>query len=52
LPYANIGADPIYEHFVDAVTESLTTDLSRIRGDYVGARNTAFAYTACPTKPL
>ena len=32
LPFANIGGDPEQEHFVDGVTESLTTDLSRIRG--------------------
>jgi TolB-like protein/class 3 adenylate cyclase len=44
LPFANIGGDPDQEHFVDGVTESLTTDLSRIRGAYVIARNTAFAY--------
>jgi adenylate cyclase len=28
LPFANIGSDPEQEHFVDGVTESLTTDLS------------------------
>src|SRR5208337_1522293 len=44
LPFANIGADPEQEHFVDGVTESLTTDLSRIRGSFVIARNTAFTY--------
>jgi adenylate cyclase len=32
LPFANIGGDPSHEHFVDGVTESLTTDLSRIPG--------------------
>ena len=31
LPFANLGGDPEQEHFVDGVTESLTTDLSRIR---------------------
>ena len=35
LPFANIGGDPEQEHFVDGITESLTTDLSRIRGAYV-----------------
>ena len=44
LPFANIGGDSEEEHFVDGVTESLTTDLSRIRGAIVIARNTAFAY--------
>jgi TolB-like protein/class 3 adenylate cyclase len=44
LPFTNIGGDPEQEHFVDGVTESLTTDLSRIRGAYVVSRNTAFTY--------
>ena len=44
LPFANIGGDPEQEHFVDGVMESLTTDLSRIRGAFVIARNTAFTY--------
>jgi TolB-like protein len=44
LPFANIGGDPEQEYFVDGVTESLTTDLSRIRGAFVIARNTAFTF--------
>ena len=44
LPFANIGGDPEQEHFVDGVTESLTTDLSRLRGSFVIGRNTAFAF--------
>jgi TolB-like protein len=44
LPFANIGGDPEQEHFVDGVTESLTTDLSRIRNAIVIGRNTAFTY--------
>jgi class 3 adenylate cyclase len=46
LPFANIGGDPEQEYFVDGVTESLTTDLSRISGVFVIARNTAFAFNA------
>jgi adenylate cyclase len=37
LPFANIGGGAEQEPFVDGVTESLTTDLSRIRGAYVVA---------------
>ena len=48
FPFANIGGDPEQEHFVDGVTESLTTDLSRIRRAVVIARNTAFTYKAKP----
>ena len=44
LPFANISGDPNQDYFVDGVTESLTTDLSRIRSSIVIARNTAFAY--------
>ena len=44
LPFANIGGDPQQEYFVDGVTESLTTDLSRMSGMLVIGRNTAFTY--------
>ena len=44
LPFANMGGDPEQEYFADGVTESLTTDLSRVRGSFVIARNTAFTY--------
>jgi TolB-like protein/tetratricopeptide (TPR) repeat protein len=48
LPFANIGGDPEQEYFVDGVTESLTTDLSRISGAFVIARNTAFTFKGKP----
>ena len=44
LPFANIGADPEQDYFADGVTEGLTTDLSRIAGSFVIARNTAFTF--------
>jgi TolB-like protein/class 3 adenylate cyclase len=44
LPFSNIGGGPEQEHFVDGVTETLTTDLSRIRGALVIGRNTAFTF--------
>ena len=44
LPFANIGGGSEQEPFVDGVTESLTTDLSRIRGSFVIGRNTAFTF--------
>jgi TolB-like protein/class 3 adenylate cyclase/Tfp pilus assembly protein PilF len=44
LPFANIGGDPEQDYFVDGVTESLTTDLSRISGAFVIGRHTAFTY--------
>src|SRR5277367_4721181 len=50
LPFANIGGDPEQEYFADGVTENLTTDLSRIRGSFVIARNTAFTYKGRPSE--
>jgi TolB-like protein len=44
LPFENIGGGPKQDYFVDGVTESLTTDLSRISGAFVIARNTAFTF--------
>jgi hypothetical protein len=44
LSFANLGGDASQEYFVDGVTESLTTDLSRISGAFVIGRSTAFTY--------
>ena len=44
LPFTNLGGGPEQDHFVDGITESLTTDLSRIAGSFVIARNTAFTF--------
>jgi adenylate cyclase len=44
LPFANLSNDPEQEYFVDGITDDLTTDLSRIQGSLVIARNTAFNY--------
>ena len=44
LPFANLSGDAEQEYFVDGVTESLTTDLSRIGGLFVIGRHTAFTY--------
>lgn len=44
LPFVNLSADPEQDYFVDGVTESLTTDLSRISGSFVIGRHTAFTY--------
>jgi TolB-like protein/Flp pilus assembly protein TadD len=48
LPFVNIGANPEQDYFVDGMTESLTTDLSRIGGAFVIARNTAFTFKSKP----
>jgi TolB-like protein/tetratricopeptide (TPR) repeat protein len=44
LPFANIGGGSEQDYFADGVTESLTTDLSRIAGAFVIGRSTAFTY--------
>jgi TolB-like protein/class 3 adenylate cyclase/Tfp pilus assembly protein PilF len=44
LPFANFSGDAEQDYFVDGVTESLTTDLSRISDSFVIARNTAFTF--------
>jgi adenylate cyclase len=48
LPFANIGGDHEQDYFVDGITESLTTDLSRIAGSLIIARNTAFTFKDKP----
>ncbi len=44
LPFTNLSGDPAQDYFADGITENLTTDLSRIRGSFVIARNTAFTF--------
>ena len=44
LPFANLSNDPDQESFTDGLTEDLITDLSRIPGLFVIARNSALAY--------
>jgi TolB-like protein/class 3 adenylate cyclase/Flp pilus assembly protein TadD len=44
LPFANLGGDKEQDYFVEGITENLTTDLSRISGAFVIARNTASTY--------
>jgi adenylate cyclase len=44
LPFDNFSNDSEQGFFADGVTEDLTTDLSRIAGSFVIARNTAYAY--------
>jgi TolB-like protein len=48
LPFVNIGGVTDYDHFVDGLTETLTTDLSRSYASFVISRNTALAYRGKP----
>jgi adenylate cyclase len=44
LPFANLSGDPTASYFSDAITENITTALSRRRWFSVIARNLAFRY--------
>jgi TolB-like protein/Tfp pilus assembly protein PilF len=44
LPFSNLSGDPSQDYFSDGLTEDLTTDLSRIEGAFVIARNTMQSY--------
>jgi adenylate cyclase len=44
LPFASLSSDPEQQYFADAITDDLTTDLSRIADSFVIARSTAFTY--------
>jgi adenylate cyclase len=44
LPFTNLSGDPSQDYFADGLTENLTTELSRLSGSFVVARNTAFAF--------
>ena len=44
LPFQNLSGDPEQDYFSDGLTEDLITDLSKISGLFVIARNSSFAY--------
>jgi len=48
LPFMNLSDDTEQQYFADGITEDLTTDLSRVPGSFVIARNTAFTYKGQP----
>lgn len=48
LPFENMSADPEQEYFSDGITEDIITDLSKISGLFVIARNSSFAYKGRP----
>jgi len=50
LPFVNLSDDPKQEYFADGMTDDLITDLSKISGLFVIARNSTFTYKGKPVK--
>ncbi len=44
LPLDNLSGDPEQDYFVDGMTDDLITDLSKLSGLFIIARNSVFAY--------
>src|SRR4029450_184099 len=44
LPFTNMSGDPEQEYFADGITEDIITDLSKVSGLSVIARNSVFAH--------
>jgi adenylate cyclase len=44
LPFSNMSGDPEQEYFSDGISEDIITDLSKIAGLMVIARNSSFTY--------
>ncbi|MGE0744089.1 MAG: adenylate/guanylate cyclase domain-containing protein [Rhodospirillales bacterium] len=50
MPFESLSDDPAQGYFVDGVTEDIITELSRVPGLFVIARNTTFTYKGRPAK--
>jgi TolB-like protein/Tfp pilus assembly protein PilF len=48
LPFANMSSDPEQDYFAAGIAEDLITDLSKVQGLFVIARNSSFAYSSKP----
>jgi TolB-like protein/class 3 adenylate cyclase/Tfp pilus assembly protein PilF len=51
LPFANMSDDPKQEYFADGVTDDLITELSKVSGLFVIARNSTFSYKGKTVPP-
>ena len=52
LPFTNMSGDPEQEYFSDGITEDIITDLSKISGLFVVARNAVFLYKEKAVSPV
>jgi adenylate cyclase len=50
LPFVNISGNSEQEYFSDGITDDLITDLSKVSGLFVIARNSVFTYKKKPVK--
>jgi adenylate cyclase len=50
LPFTNMSGDPEQEYFSDGITEDIITDLSKVSGLFVVARNSTFTYKGKPVR--
>ena len=50
LPFLNMSGDPEQEYFSDGITEDIITDLSKVSGLFVVARNSVFIFKGKPVK--
>lgn len=50
LPFENLSADAAQNYFADGMTDDLITELSKLSGIFVIARNSTFTYKGKPTK--
>jgi adenylate cyclase len=44
LPFNNMSGDPEQEYFADGITEDIITDISKVSGLFVIARNSSFTF--------
>ena len=51
LPFLNMSSDPEQEYFSDGMTEDLITELSRLTGLFVIARNSVYTFKGRAAKP-
>jgi adenylate cyclase len=51
LPFLNMSGDPQQEYLAEGITDDLITDLSKISGLFVIARNSTFVYQNRPVTP-
>lgn len=51
LPFTNMSGDTEQEYFSDGMTDTLITDLSKLSGLFVIARNSTFVYKGKAIKP-